>query len=72
MGERNGRWAMVIDKDGTVTYAENESNPSQVTVRTTLQKETSTILTKRRSLVLIPFLQSCEMLKESLTSWRFS
>jgi len=44
MGERNGRWAMVIDKDGTVTYADNESNPSQVTVRTTFHKEVSTIL----------------------------
>jgi len=32
MGDRNGRWAMVIDKDGTISYAENESNPSQVTV----------------------------------------
>ncbi|KAF2404394.1 peroxiredoxin-2D [Trichodelitschia bisporula] len=24
MGERNGRWAIVIDKDGTIQYAENE------------------------------------------------
>jgi alkyl hydroperoxide reductase 1 len=31
MGDRNGRWAMVFD-NGKVTYAENESNPSQVTV----------------------------------------
>ncbi|KAL1599980.1 hypothetical protein SLS59_006053 [Nothophoma quercina] len=32
MGDRNGRWAMVFDKDGKVIYAENESNPGQVTV----------------------------------------
>ncbi|GAB1727855.1 hypothetical protein KC343_g843 [Hortaea werneckii] len=32
MGDRNGRWAMIIEKDGTVSYAENESNPRQVTV----------------------------------------
>ncbi|KAF2859153.1 Redoxin [Piedraia hortae CBS 480.64] len=32
MGDRNGRWAMVIEKDGTISYAENESNPGQVTV----------------------------------------
>lgn len=32
MGGRNGRWAMVIDKDGTVKYAENESDPTKVTV----------------------------------------
>ncbi|KAF1991669.1 AhpC/TSA family protein-like protein [Aulographum hederae CBS 113979] len=31
MGDRNGRWAMVID-DGKVVYAENESSPGQVTV----------------------------------------
>jgi hypothetical protein len=31
--ERNGRWAIVIEKDGTVSYAENESKTSQVTVR---------------------------------------
>lgn len=32
MGDRNGRWAMVIDKDGKVKYAENESDPTKVTV----------------------------------------
>ena len=31
MGDRNGRWAMVID-NGKITYAENESNPGEVTV----------------------------------------
>lgn len=30
--DRNGRWAIVIEKDGTVSYAENESNPREVTV----------------------------------------
>lgn len=32
MGDRNGRWAMVIEKDGTISYAENEKSPGQVTV----------------------------------------
>ncbi|KAB2579253.1 hypothetical protein BFW01_g11416 [Lasiodiplodia theobromae] len=32
VGDRNGRWAMVIEKDGTISYSENEPNPSQVTV----------------------------------------
>ncbi|KAF2722168.1 Redoxin [Polychaeton citri CBS 116435] len=32
MGDRNGRWAMVVEKDGTVSYAENEPSPGQVTV----------------------------------------
>ena len=32
MGDRNGRWAMIIEKDGTVSYAEKEGNPGQVTV----------------------------------------
>jgi peroxiredoxin len=32
MGDRNGRWAMVIEKDGSISYAENEQSPSQVTV----------------------------------------
>ncbi|GAB7352574.1 hypothetical protein MBLNU459_g2958t1 [Dothideomycetes sp. NU459] len=32
MGDRNGRWAMIIEKDGTVSYAENEKSPAEVTV----------------------------------------
>jgi len=32
MGDRNGRWAMVIDKDGSIKYAENEKDPTQVSV----------------------------------------
>ena len=32
MADRNGRWAMIIEKDGTVSYAENESNPREVGV----------------------------------------
>jgi len=32
MGDRNGRWAIIVDKDGTVTYAENETSPGQITV----------------------------------------
>jgi hypothetical protein len=33
MGDRNGRWAMVFDKDGKVIYAENEKSPGEVSVR---------------------------------------
>lgn len=32
MGDRNGRWAMVIEKDGSISYSENEPNAGQVTV----------------------------------------
>ena len=32
MGDRNGRWAMVIEKDGTISYAEREEDPRKVTV----------------------------------------
>lgn len=32
MGDRNGRWAMIIEKDGTVSYAENEASPKEVNV----------------------------------------
>ncbi|KAF1809160.1 Redoxin [Eremomyces bilateralis CBS 781.70] len=32
LGDRNGRWAMVVEKDGTISYAETETSPGQVTV----------------------------------------
>ncbi|KAI9663265.1 MAG: hypothetical protein M1821_008313 [Bathelium mastoideum] len=32
MGERNGRWVMIVGKDGTISYSDHEQNPSQVTV----------------------------------------
>jgi len=32
MGDRNGRWAMVVDKDGKIAYAEHEDSPGSVTV----------------------------------------
>ena len=32
MGDRNGRWAMIVEKDGTVSYAENEKSPREVNV----------------------------------------
>lgn len=35
MGERNGRWAMVIERDGTVSVADCEESPRQVTVSDT-------------------------------------
>lgn len=31
-GERNGRWVMVIEKDGTISVADAESKPGKVTV----------------------------------------
>jgi len=32
MGDRNGRWAMVVNNDGTITYAEVETASGKVTV----------------------------------------
>jgi len=32
MGDRNGRFAMVVDKDGKIVYAEKEKDPRQITV----------------------------------------
>lgn len=32
VGDRNGRWAMIIERDGTVSYAESEKSPREVTV----------------------------------------
>ncbi|KAI9712180.1 MAG: hypothetical protein M1828_001741 [Chrysothrix sp. TS-e1954] len=32
LGERNGRWAMIIERDGTVSYSEVEPNPREVKV----------------------------------------
>ena len=34
MGDRNGRWAMIIEKDGSISYAENEKSPAEVNVST--------------------------------------
>ncbi|KAF2208828.1 hypothetical protein CERZMDRAFT_48523 [Cercospora zeae-maydis SCOH1-5] len=31
-GDRNGRWVMVIEKDGTISLADAESKPGKVTV----------------------------------------
>lgn len=44
MGDRNGRWAMVIDKDGTIQYAERETSPGQVTVSGNLPSEVEVTL----------------------------
>ena len=33
IGERNGRWAMIIEKDGTVSYAEVEQKPREIKVK---------------------------------------
>ncbi|KAL5408479.1 hypothetical protein PMIN06_011605 [Paraphaeosphaeria minitans] len=32
-GNQNGKWAMVIDRDGTVKYADDKEEPTEVTVR---------------------------------------
>ena len=32
VGDRNGRWAMIIEADGTISYAEREPDLRQVTV----------------------------------------
>ncbi|KAF1348651.1 putative peroxiredoxin pmp20 [Delphinella strobiligena] len=32
LGERTGRWAMIIEKDGTISYAENEKHPQATEV----------------------------------------
>lgn len=32
MGDRPGRWAMVIEKDGSISYAENEKALNNVEV----------------------------------------
>lgn len=31
-GDRNGRWVMVIDKDGSISLADVETGPGKVTV----------------------------------------
>jgi alkyl hydroperoxide reductase 1 len=33
-GGRTGRWAMIVEKDGSVSYAENESDLREVKVCT--------------------------------------
>lgn len=38
VGDRNGRWAMIIEKDGTVSYAEKEQSPRDVTVSAALTR----------------------------------
>lgn len=32
MGDRTGRWAMIVEKDGSISYAENEQSPANVEV----------------------------------------
>ena len=61
MGERNGRWAMIIEKDGTISYAEHEQDPRQVTVSAILSCMSRMLLTLGiRSPAPIPFCRSCE------------
>lgn len=31
-GDRTGRWAMIVEKDGTISYAENEAHLQEVKV----------------------------------------
>src|ERR1700761_2445310 len=32
-GKRNGRWAIIIDKNGKIIYADVDEGPGQITVR---------------------------------------
>lgn len=60
MGDRNGRWAMVID-NGKIVYAENEPSPGGVTV--SLKGDRMMVwqvLTAIRSLVPMQSSRSCE------------
>lgn len=47
MGDRNGRWAMIIDH-GTISYAEQEQDPRKVTVRICLVTLSNKILLMTR------------------------
>jgi alkyl hydroperoxide reductase 1 len=63
MGDRNGRWAMIVEKDGTISYAENEKDPRQVTVSTNRCADLCVALdvltdNSYRFLVPRPFLES--------------
>ena len=33
MGTRTGRWAMIVEKDGSISYAQNEGHLQEVKVR---------------------------------------
>ena len=60
MGDRNGRWAMVIEKDGTISYAEQEEDPRKVTVcLCSIVLERESLLKSHRCLVLRHSSQSC-------------
>ena len=63
MGERNGRWAMVIEKDGTISYAEQEQDPRKVTVRSfSIATSCRVLLMYRRSLVQMRYCRSFKRL----------
>ena len=69
MGDRNGRWAMVIEKDGTISYAEQEDDPRKVTVRCgSFVLSRGTRLTTCRCLVLTPSSQSYRGLRSSVST----
>ncbi len=62
MGERNGRWAMIIEKDGKISYAETEKSPREVTVSSecsSLSALGGADVCCRRCLVRMRFCRSC-------------
>lgn len=60
MGDRNGRWAMIIEKDGTVSAADVEKSPRDVTVCDQLCVCFEPQLINPRSLERMLCSQSCE------------
>ena len=62
MGERNGRWAMIIEKDGKISYAETEKSPREVTVSNQYRADSAlggVDVCCRRFLVRMRFCRSC-------------
>lgn len=62
MGDRNGRWAMIIEKDGSISYAENEKSPREVTVSAfTSVSDLDSMLMLARSPARTPFFLACRV-----------
>jgi len=59
-GERNARYAMVIEKDGTISYAETDAKPGVVEVRPQISPPMRRhLLIKDRARALKLFWQGC-------------
>jgi len=50
MGDRTGRYAMIIEKDGKISYAENEQSPVNVEVSVRASKFHNPLLTANAGL----------------------